>query len=55
MSFGGVIVDEDKSLNFCTQINAMDCCRYAEKQVGYMACAILLNEVRGQESVGNMM
>ena len=21
-------------------------CRYAEKQVGYMACAILLNEVR---------
>ena len=22
-------------------------CRYAEKQVGYMACAILLNEVRG--------
>ena len=21
------------------------CCRYAEKQVGYMACAILLNEV----------
>ena len=23
-------------------------CRYAEKQVGYMACAILLNEVRSR-------
>ncbi len=23
----------------------VSCCRYAEKQVGYMACAILLNEV----------
>ena len=24
----------------------MRACRYAEKQVGYMACSILLNEVR---------
>ena len=31
----------------CSQAaQARPACRYAEKQVGYMACAILLNEVR---------
>jgi hypothetical protein len=37
----GLPIDVSKSAS----LSVAQMCRYAEKQVGYMACAILLNEV----------